>query len=80
MPDSFLLLLSGDDTIDFPESLNLRAVAGFALAATVAVIGLFALPTLRDTGLSFRAAFSVIAVAEMSAAVVAALSVYHLYD
>ena len=80
MSDPVLLLVSADDTNGMPPSLNRLAVAGFALAVVVAVVGLFALPTLRAAGLSFRAAFAIIGVAELAAAFVTALAVYHLYD
>lgn len=72
--------MSADDTSGMPPSLNRLAVAGFALAVTVAVVGLFALPTLQNAGLSFRAAFAIVGVTEFVAAFVTTLAVYHLYD
>lgn len=80
MLDSVLVLMSADDTNDMPPSLNRLAVAGFALAVVVGVTGLFALPTLRGAGLSFRAAFAIIGVAEFGAAFVTTIGVYYLYD
>lgn len=72
--------MTADDTNGMPPSLNRFAVAVFALAVVVAVVGLFALPTLREAGLSFRAAFAIIGVAELAAAFVTAFAVYYLYN
>jgi hypothetical protein len=74
----WLLLSSHSD--EFPASLNVLAVLGFAVAAVVAAVGLFALPVLRSFGLSFREAFLVVGLSEFAAAVVAAVSAYHFYS
>ena len=76
---SFVLLLLSDDGGDYPASLNRLAVVAFAVAGTVGVVGLFALPTLQSMGLSFREAFAIIGVTEFAAAVTAGLAAYHLY-
>lgn len=70
----------GDDERDFPAALNRLAVVAFVGAALIAAAGLFAVPVLRDHGMTFRAAFAVVGVTEFSAAVVAAFAGYHLYS
>jgi hypothetical protein len=62
-----------------PSSLNPIAIAGLALFTVVAVVGLFALPTLVSWGLSFRWAFAAVVVVEYVAAVGAGASAYLLY-
>lgn len=63
----------------YPAALNRLAVVAFVGAALVGAGGLFAVPFLQDTGLSFREAFAIVGVAEFAAAVVAAVAGYHLY-
>ncbi|MFT4931298.1 MAG: hypothetical protein ACI91T_001173 [Natronomonas sp.] len=63
-----------------PSSLNPLAVVGLILFTILAVVGLFALPTLMTYGVSFRWAFAVLVVVEYLAAVGAGVSAYLLYD
>lgn len=75
-----MTLLAGTDDDDYPASLNRGAVVALVGATIVAVVGLFALPTLRSAGLTFREAFAIVGVAEFGAAVVAGVAAYHLYS
>jgi len=63
-----------------PSSLNRLAVVGLVLFTILAVVGLFALPTLTAWGVPFRWAFAVLVVVEYLAAVGAGASAYLLYD
>lgn len=72
-------MLGRIDTLT-PSSLNPLAVVGLVLFTILAVVGLFALPTLMNWGASFRWAFAVLVVVEYLAAVGAGASAYLLYD
>jgi ABC-type transport system involved in cytochrome c biogenesis permease subunit len=60
-----------NDESEFPASLNRLAVVAFVAAGLVAIVALFALPTLRSMGLSFNQAFLVVGVVEFGSALVA---------
>ena len=65
-------------TLGESRPLNRLAVAGLVLSTLVAIVGLFALPTLRANGLSFGQAFWALVALEFFAAVGVAVSVLRL--
>jgi len=69
-----------DERFRKPRPLNVLAVAGVAFFALLAAGALFALPSLRDLGLSFRASFVLVSAVEFVAAIGAGLSAYRLYE
>ncbi|RCU46617.1 hypothetical protein DU504_04430 [Haloplanus salinus] len=72
-------MVSGADEPSYPASLNVRAVVAFVAAAGLGMVTLFALPTLRSTGLTFREAFLIVGVVEFGAAVVAGAAAMNFY-
>jgi hypothetical protein len=65
-------------TLGEQQPLNRLAVAGLVASTLVAIVGLFALPTLRANGLSFGAAFWSLVALEFVAALGVAVSVLRL--
>jgi hypothetical protein len=61
-----------------PKPLNRAAVAGLVVCVVLAVAALFALPALRDAGLSFEVAFWSLAAIELLAALGAGYAVLNL--
>lgn len=73
-------MLASTSGRDYPASLNRLAVVGLVVGTAVAMLGLFALPTLESMGLGFREAFLIVGVAEFAAAVVVGAAAYNLYS
>jgi hypothetical protein len=68
------------DEATVPPALNRLAVVGVVVAALVAAGALFALPALRNAGLSFRAGFVLVSGVEFVAALVSGYSALRLYE
>jgi hypothetical protein len=67
-----------DDPTTDPKPLNPAAVAGLVVCVALAVGALFALPVLRDAGLSFTEAFWSLAGVELLTAFGAGYAVLNL--
>lgn len=80
--------MSGDGTDEWndpgtlgeQQPLNRLAVAGLVASTLVAIVGLFALPTLTANGLTFGQAFWSLVALEFLAALGVAVSVLRLRD